>query len=448
MTGKYFEEYKRFLDKGKTETETVRMVWEMALSQGFRPFPGEREREECPVSYQPGERLIQNIRGKGLVLAVIGNRPLKEGCKMIAAHVDSPRLDLKPEPLHEKEGLVYLKTHYYGGIKKYQWTCIPMALHGRLTDRNGQTRTVVIGENQGEPVLGISDLLYHLSGNQMEQRAEEAVPGEKLQLLSGIWGSEGTGDAGVRTYLKEQFDLDMEDLKTAEFEAVPAWKASDFGLDRSMISAYGQDDRVCAYGAVRALFDSGIPEFTSVVLLSDQEEVGSESSAGLRSRAFLELLSHVAESQNTSLYRVMAKAECLSADVVCGHDPMYPEATDFQNTAKMGKGMVMVRYTGRGGKKGNHSASAAFMGKISGILEENQILWQCGEMGAVDAGGGTTVAKCLAEWGAEVLDVGVPLLSMHSPMELSAKADIWNFYLGMKAFLKDSKPHLCENVLY
>ena len=447
MREQYCEDYKAFLNQAKTETEAVRTVWELAKAQGFQDVAKLDEAAKQAAGV-PGTRLIQNIRGKGLALAIVGKKPISQGSKVIAAHVDSPRLDLKPEPLSQKEGLIYLKTHYYGGIKKYQWTCIPMALHGKIVDRNGNARTVVIGEKAGDPLFGVSDLLPHLAGAQMAKSAEEAITGEQLQLLAGIAGSDGW-DQTVRQRLKELCGIDPEDFKTAEFEAVPTFPAADYGLDRSMIGAYGQDDRSCGYGAVRALLDlEEIPEYTSFVLLADQEEVGSESSAGLYSSAFLEMAAILAESSGVSLYRVLAKMECLSADVICAYDPMFPETADPQNTARLGGGLAVVRYTGRGGKKGNHSAAAAFLAKMRDIFEENHVIWQCGEMGAADAGGGTTVAKCLAGWGAEVLDVGIPLLSMHAPLEISAREDVWNYYLGMRAFLEDKRPHECDRVMY
>lgn len=447
MREQYCEDYKAFLDQAKTESEAVRTVWNLAVENGFTDFSEVCEKKDEKF-WAPGTRLIQNLRGKGLVMAIVGRKPVKEGSKVIAAHVDSPRLDLKPEPLSQKEGLVYLKTHYYGGIKKYQWTCIPLALHGKLADGQGNVRSIVIGEKEGEPLFGISDLLPHLAGSQMEKKACEAVTGEQLQLLAGIVDDKGT-DEGIRRCLRENYGIQDRDFTTAEFEAVPAFHPSDYGIDRSMIGAYGQDDRSCGYGAVRALLDmKDIPEYTSFVLLADQEEVGSESSAGLRSAAFLEMAAFLAENSGTNLYRVLAKMECLSADVICAHDPMFPETDDRQNMARLGDGLAMVRYTGRGGKKGNHSAAAAFMAKIRDILDKNEIPWQCGEMGAVDAGGGTTVAKCLASWGAEVLDVGIPLLSMHAPLEISAKEDVWNYYLGMKAFLEDKRPHNCDQIMY
>ncbi len=440
MAERYCEEYKEFLNRAKTETETVREVLRAASAKGFQKF------ERNPAhDYMPGEKWIQTIRGKGVVLCVIGRQKLDRGCKMAAAHIDSPHLDLKPVPVEECSGISYLKTHYYGKIKKYQWTCIPLALHGICADSQGRGHSMVIGEDPEDPVFGISDLLPHLSEGQMAQSMGEGIHGEQLRLLAGLGG----GKSPAADVLQERYGLSEKVFMTAEIKAVPAGKASDLGIDRSMILAYGQDDRVCVYGAVRALLDlQEVPEYTSFVFLADKEEVGSESSAGMYSEAFQEMISAVAESQGANLYEVMAKAECLCADVICAYDPMFPEVTDEKNTAKLGNGMVLVRYTGRGGKKGNSEASASFLGKIAGILNREQVLWQCGELGAVDAGGGTTVAKCIARWGVEILDVGVGLLNMHAPLEVAAKKDIWNFYQGMKAFFTDRQKHSCDEVLY
>ena len=440
MVNRYCEEYKTFLNHAKTETETVREVLNLARKQGFQDF----ERKADTV-YHPGEKWIQTIRGKGAVLCVIGRQSLECGCKMTAAHIDSPHLDLKPVPLDENHGIFYLKTHYYGKIKKYQWTCIPLALHGICADAQGKGHSAVIGESPQDPVFGISDLLPHLSEAQMAKSMEQGIAGEQLQLLAGL----AQDGKSVADLFYESFGWNEKELLTAEFRAVPSAKARDLGMDRSMILAYGQDDRVCVYGAVRALLDlEEIPEYTSFVFLADKEEVGSESSAGMYSAAFLEMLLAIGKSEGADPGTVMAKAECLSADVICAYDPMFPAVTDEKNTAKLGNGMVLVRYTGRGGKKGNSEASAGFMAKVSDFLDKAQVDWQCGEMGAVDAGGGTTVAKCMAHWGVEVLDVGVCMLNMHAPMEVTAKRDIWNFYRGIKAFFQDSRRHCCDEILY
>lgn len=437
MLERFSEQYRLFLDRGKTEFEAVEEIWDMALEKGFIPY----ERNKMTVDFRPGSRYIQNIKGKGLVMAVVGKRPVNEGIKIAAAHTDAPRLDLKPVPIQEDDGLIYLRTHYYGGIKKYQWTCVPLALHGRVCDGSGNIRNIVIGEEEGDTRFVITDLLPHLADSQMSKSGDMIVSGEQLKLLCGTAFERGSGEAKTDSILKDRFDISSADLKISEFEAVPAWKASDAGLDRSFTAAYGQDDRVCVFAAVRAILDMDeTPEYTSLVMLSDQEEVGSENGAGLYSNAFLEMLYDMAECQNTDLYRVFAASECLSADTICAHDPLYPEATDSQDTACLGRGLALVRYTGRGGKKGNNSADTRLMTKVSRIFDKNHVKWQCGEMGVCDAGGGTTVAKCMARWGADVLDIGCPLLSMHSPLEITSKSDLYNLYLGIGAFFKDTLP--------
>ncbi len=439
MLNQYCEAYKKFLNLAKTETETVNEVFRIAVEKGFQRFD-RRQKPSCA----PGEKWVQMIRGKGVVLCVMGRQALNHGCKMIAAHMDSPHLGLKPVPLDENHGNYYLKTHYYGKIKKYQWTCIPLALHGIYMDEEGKGREMVIGENEDDPVFCITDLLPHLAQEQMKKSIEHSPTGEQLQLLTGL-----SSENDVMNLFWERYGFRISDFGTAEIRAVPAGKAMDLGSDRSMIAAYGQDDRACVYGTVRALLDlEKIPEYTSFVLLADKEEVGSESSAGLYSRTFLEMPLTMAEIQSVSPWEMLAKTECLSADVVCAHDPMYPETTDEKNTARLGKGLAVVRYTGHEGKKGNSEASASFLKKTVGIFDKQKVAWQYGEMGAVDVGGGTTVAKCMAHWGAEVLDVGVSMLSMHSPMEVTAKQDVWNFYLGMKAFLQDTEKQDCDEIQY
>lgn len=437
MMERFSEQYRQFLDKGKTEFEVVEEVWAAALEKGFMPYP----EAYCHTQrdFVPGDRLIQNIKGKGLVMAVIGKRPVNEGTKIVSAHTDSPRLDLKPVPVQEDDGMIYLRTHYYGGIKKYQWTCVPLALHGRVCDGSGNIRNIVIGENEGDTKFVITDLLPHLAEAQMSKGGDLIISGEQLKLLCGTAEKDVSSEEKTDKLLKDNFNITSADLRISEFEAVPAWKASDAGLDRSFTASYGQDDRVCVFSAVRALMDlEDVPEYTSMVMLCDQEEVGSENGAGLYSNAFLEMLYDLAEKQNTNLYRVFAASECLAADTICGHDPLYPEATESQNTAGLGKGLALVRYTGRGGKKGNNSADTRLMTKLANIFDKNNIKWQCGEMGVCDAGGGTTVAKCMARWGADVVDIGCPLLSMHSPLEITSKSDLYNLYLGLGAFFADS----------
>ena len=431
MTGSFFEQYKSFLDRSKTEFETAEEVLNTALEHGFIPYP----RAGTSHEFRPGDRLIQNIRGKGLVLAVVGRRPIKDGAKIAAAHMDSPRLDLKPLPIQEDGGLIYLKTHYYGGIKKYQWACVPLALHGRVADEQGSIKTVSVGEKDGEPVFVITDLAPHLAGQQLSRPGDILITGEQLRLLCGISGSGGLGEEKAGKDFKSLFGTDAKALMVSEFEAVPAWKARDAGLDGSFIAAYGQDDRICVFAALKALLETEeIPEYTCMLMLSDHEEVGSENGAGLYSNAFLELLHDLAEYEGTNLYRVFANTECISADTVCGYDPLYPDVTDIQNTARPGGGMALVRYTGRGGKKGNSSADTGFMTRFASMLDGNGIKWQCGEMGICDAGGGTTVAKCMARWGADVLDIGCAILSMHSPLEMASKADLLSLYMAIGAF--------------
>lgn len=324
MTERFSEQYKKFLDNGKTEFKVVEQIWDLALANGFIPY--HQPYTSKAQTFSPGDRFIQNIKGKGLVMAIIVRRSVNEGLKIAAAHTDSPRLDLKPVPFQEDNGLVYLKTHYYGGIKKYQWTCIPLALHGRVSGSGGNIRNIVIGEAENDAKFVITDLLPHLSDSQLSKSEDIIITGEQLRLLCSISNKEGTGVEQTDSIINENFGITSSDIRISEFEAVPAFKASDAGIDRSMIASYGQDDRACVFSAVNALMDiEEGPEYTCMAMLSDQEEVGSENSAGLYSNAFLELLYNLTGYQDTNLYRAFSNAECLSADAICGYAPFIPK---------------------------------------------------------------------------------------------------------------------------
>ena len=426
----YCEGYKAFLNKAKTEREAVTQVVAMAEAAGFTPFvPG--------MALKPGDKVYHNNRGKALVMAVIGTAPIAEGVTIAAAHIDSPRLDLKPNPLYEDSQLAYFDTHYYGGIKKYQWTAIPLALHGVLIRRDGSTVTVTIGEEEADPVFCVTDLLPHLGGEQMKRTAGEVVKGEDLNLLIGSrpFRDDEASDAvklHILELLFEKYGIVEADFLSAELELVPAFPAKDLGLDRSMIGAYAHDDRVCAYPAVTSLLACGTPAHTAVTVLADKEEIGSEGNTGMRSAFLGNFIDDLAAAFGEKGHQVLSKSVCLSADVNAALDPIYPEVMVRSNAAQLNYGVCITKYTGARGKSGTSDASAEFMGLIRGLLDKNEVLWQIGELGKVDAGGGGTVAMYIAELDVDTVDMGVPVLSMHAPYEVVAKIDV---YMAHRAFL-------------
>lgn len=429
---KFCEGYKEYLNNSKTEREAVCETVKMAEERGFRPFvPGE--------NYAAGDRVYYNNRGKELMLAVIGSQPIENGIKIMAAHIDSPRVDLKPRPLFEDDGLAFFKTHYYGGIKKYQWTAIPLSLHGVIFRKDGSSVTVRLGDEEGDPQFVITDLLPHLAKDQMTKPAKEAISGEALNILVGSRPFDKSDEAqsvklAVAKLLFEKYGIVERDFLSAELCLVPAYKPRDIGFDRSMIGAYGHDDKVCAYPAVMAELELETPEKTTVVILADKEEVGSDGSTGMQSRSFEWFVSELALMQGTNSGRVLAASECLSADVNAAFDPQYPEVMEKRNCCFLNYGVAIMKYSGSGGKYDTNDASAEFMSRVRRIMDGAGVVWQIGELGKVDAGGGGTVAKYIANLNADVVDVGVPVLSMHSPFEVVSKLDVYMTYRAFAAF--------------
>lgn len=431
---KFCEGYMDFLQKGKTERECVDYVIEKAEKNGFTPF-------DKTKTYKPGDKVYVNNRGKSVILALMGKQGAKNGVKIVAAHIDSPRLDLKPTPLYEDGELAYFKTHYYGGIKKYQWAAIPLALHGVIIKGDGETVKVSIGEKEGEPRFVVTDLLPHLGKEQGQRTLSEGIKGEELNILIGSRpfkddkGSELV-KLNILKLLNDKYGIIEKDFISAELELVPAFPVSDIGFDRSLIGAYGHDDRVCSYPAIEAIFDSEIPERTAVAVLSDKEEIGSDGNTGLNSSYLKYFIHDLAKLDGEDGRDVLSKSECLSADVNAGFDPTFPSVHDKYNCCTLNHGAVITKYTGARGKSGTSDASAEFVGKIRRILDAANVSWQIGELGKVDEGGGGTVAMYIANLGVDVVDLGVPVLSMHAPYEIVAKADVYSTYRACFEFFK------------
>ena len=428
----FCEGYMSFLDAAKTEREAVEEAVELARANGFIEF---RKGEK----YAPGERVYYNNRGKSLILAVIGRRDLAEGVHITAAQIDSPRLDLKPNPLYEDSELAYFKTHYYGGIKKYQWTVTPLSLHGVIVKKDGETVKVKVGEDDGDPKFVITDLLPHLAANQMKSTMAEGVKGENLNVLIGSRPFDDTDAAenvklNIMNILFEKYGINEADFLSAELEVVPAFKACDIGFDRSMIGAYGHDDRVCAYPALMALIDAEAPEHTAVCVLADKEEIGSVGNTGLDSSFLNYFICDLAEASGLDGRDVLTRSKCLSADVNAAFDPIYAEVSEKRNASFVNRGVVITKYTGSRGKGGTSDASAEFMAEVRAMLDGNHVVWQTGELGKVDEGGGGTVAKYIAGLNVDTVDLGVPVLSMHAPFEVVSKLDVYMTYKACFAF--------------
>ena len=430
----FCEGYKAFLDKGKTEREAAAEIISLAKANGFVEFiPGEK--------YVAGEKIYYNNRNKSVILCVMGKRSIIDGVKIAAAHIDSPRLDLKPNPLYEESGMALFKTHYYGGIKKYQWTAIPLALHGAVVLKDGTVVNVCVGEEDDDPKFVITDLLPHLGGEQNKRTLREGIRGEELNVLVGSRPFKGDDSSeavklNILSILYDKYGFTEADFLSAELEAVPAFKASDIGFDRSMIGAYGHDDRVCAYPAVMAALDSENPEYTVMSVLTDKEETGSDGNTGLNSSYMTYFINYLAAMEGYDGYEVLRKSECLSADVTAAFDPTFPDVMERKNSAFINKGVAVMKYTGSGGKGGTSDASAEFMGKVRAMLDNAGVVWQAGELGKVDAGGGGTVAKYVANLDIDVVDIGVPVLSMHSPYETVSKLDVYMAYKAFSEFFK------------
>ncbi|MVX62145.1 aminopeptidase [Clostridium chromiireducens] len=437
---KFCDEYKDFMSKCKTERECVKEVIRLAKAEGYMDI---EEIINENKKLQPGDKVYSNNKGKAIALFIIGNEPMEKGLKILGAHVDSPRLDLKQNPLYEDSELALLDTHYYGGIKKYQWVTLPLALHGVVAKKDGSLIDITIGEEENDPVVGISDLLIHLAGDQMGKKADKVVEGEDLNVLVGSMPLKGSDKKSVKAnilkILKDKYDFDEEDFLSAEIEIVPAGKARDYGLDRSMVMAYGHDDRVCSYTSLMAMFQIQDVDKTCCCLLVDKEEVGSIGATGMHSRFFenivAEIIDKVEGYNDLKLRRCLTNSKMLSSDVSAAFDPNYPSVMEKKNAAFFGRGMVFNKYTGARGKSGSNDASAEYMAELRNIMEKHDVSIQTAELGKVDQGGGGTIAYILAQYNMEVIDCGVALHNMHSPWEVASKVDIYETMKGYKAFL-------------
>lgn len=430
----FCEGYKSYLDEAKIERESVEFFVREAEKRGYTEFDNRKK-------YSAGDKVYYNNRGKSIILCVIGKKSVGEGVKISAAHIDSPRLDLKPNPLYEDTNLALFKTHYYGGIKKYQWTAIPLALHGVVVKANGERVKVRIGEDEGDPQFVVTDLLPHLAQEQMKQTMAEGIKGENLNILIGSrpFSKDEGGEKvklNIMKILNEKYGIVESDFLSAELEVVPAYKARDIGFDRSLIGAYGHDDKVCAYPAAQAIFSVENPEYTCLTVLTDKEEIGSDGNTGLNSSYMKYFISDLAVMQGEEPWRVLSNSECLSADVNAAFDPTYPEVSERMNSSYVNNGVVITKYTGARGKSGTSDASAEYMGKIRKMLNDSGVVWQIGELGKVDAGGGGTVAMYVAALNVDVVDLGVPVLSMHAPFEVVSKLDVYMAYRAFKVFFE------------
>ncbi len=426
----YCKRYRAFMDACKTEREAT--AWTVALAEehGFRAIePGK--------ALKPGDKVYKNNRDKSILLAVIGSASLNEGANICAAHVDSPRMDLKPNPLYEDSEIAYFKTHYYGGIKKYQWTAVPLALHGVVCRKDGTRVQITIGEDENDPILYVSDLLIHLSGDQMKKSLAEGIVGEQLNVILGTEPLTGEGADLVKLHvmklLNEKYGIIEADFQTAELTIVPAGKCREVGLDRSLLGAYGHDDRVCAYAEIEPLLDMGIPAHTAVCILADKEEIGSVGISGMQSRAFDTFMQDLCDATGANLNRCLENSFCLSADVSNAFDPNFAETCDRRNNSRLNYGVAICKYTGSRGKGGASDASAEAMSHVRSTFEKAGVQWQIATLGKVDQGGGGTVAAYMANRNIVTVDAGVPVLSMHAPMELVSKYDCYMTMLACKA---------------
>ena len=427
----YGEAYKKFLDAGKTERECAAYTEDLAEARGFRPYARGQ-------ALSAGDKVYVANRGKAVMLAVVGSRGLEDGVNICAAHIDSPRLDLKPNPLYEDSELAFLKTHYYGGLRKYQWVTIPLELRGVVALKSGETVRVNIGGDPGDPRFTVDDLLPHLGGDQAKKPLAEGITGEQLNLLVGsrpFPGDKGTDRVklAVLDILNRKYGIVEEDFISAELSAVPAFQATDIGVDRSLIGAYGHDDRVCAYAALAALLELDTPARTAVCVLADKEEIGSMGVTGMQSQAFDTFLADLCESKQVPLRTCLENSFCLSADVTAAYDPNFPEVYEKRNSARVNYGVGLCKYTGSRGKGGASDASAEVVGFARRTLDKNGVIWQMAELGKVDQGGGGTVALYMANRNIDTLDAGVPVLSMHAPFETVGKLDCYMTYKACKA---------------
>lgn len=442
------EKYKYCLDEGKTERECIRLTVDMIEKAGYRSLASVQKEGSV---LKAGDKIYAVCMDKSIVMFCMGREPLENGMNILGAHIDSPRIDVKQNPLYENEELAYLDTHYYGGIKKYQWVTVPLALHGVVVKKDGAIVSINIGEKEEDPVFVITDLLVHLSAEQLEKKAKTVIEGEKLDLLFGSRPIEEDETlekdekhvvkANVLAILKEQYDIEEEDFVSAELEIVPAGKARDLGIDRSMVLAYGQDDRVCAFTSLFAMLDVQDSKRTACCILTDKEEIGSVGATGMHSRFFenvvAELIALTGSESELKVRRTLQNSKMLSSDVSAAYDPMFAEAFEKRSSAFFSKGLVFNKFTGSRGKSGSNDANAEYLAKIRRALDAQNVAYQFAELGKVDAGGGGTIAYIMANYGMEVIDSGVAVLSMHAPWEAVSKADVYEAYKGYKAFLQE-----------
>lgn len=434
----FCEEYKHFISVGKTERICVKEALKIAESKGFKNLHDVK-------TANVGDKLYLINKNKNIVLFTVGQKPVKEGLRVLGAHIDSPRLDIKQNPLYEKDGFALLDTHYYGGVKKYQWVTIPLAIHGVIIKKDGTTVNVAIGDDENDPVLGISDLLIHLAGDQMQKTASKVIEGEDLDVTFGSIPlkdeEKNAVKANILKMLNEKYQIEEEDLLSAELEVVPAGKARDYGFDRSMVAGYGHDDRVCAYTSLRAVVDmEEAPEYTSCCILVDKEEIGSVGATGAHSLFFENAILELLNLQNTAdlltLRKTLENTKMLSSDVSAGFDPLFAGVNDPKNSAYLGNGIVFNKYTGSRGKGGSNDANPEYVAWVRDAMDSNEVHYQTAELGKVDQGGGGTIAYILGNYNMNVLDAGVAVLNMHAPMEIVSKADVYEAYLAYIAFLK------------
>lgn len=436
----YNEGYKDYISKNKTERACVKDSIRLAEEKGFKPL-------DSFETLKPGDKVYVNNRDKNIALFVIGNKPLTEGMRILGAHIDSPRMDLKQNPLYESEGFVLADTHYYGGVKKYQWVTIPLSLYGVVAKKDGTVVDVVIGEDDDDdPVVGISDLLIHLAAEQLDKKAAKVIEGENLDVTLGnmpLVGEEKDAvKANILKLLKDKYDIEEEDFVSAEIEVVPSGKARDYGLDRSMIAGYGHDDRVCAYTSLTAILDMDVCDYTCCTILVDKEEIGSVGATGAQSLFFEntigEMLVKMGIDSFVQTRLTLSRSKMLSSDVSAGVDPLFVSVNDKKNAAYLGNGIVFNKYTGARGKSGSNDASAEYVARIRAVMDESNIHYQTAELGKVDQGGGGTIAYILGNYNMDVIDAGIAVLNMHAPMEVVSKVDVYETYQAYKAFLKNA----------
>ena len=435
----YNEGYKDYISKNKTERACVKDSIRLAEEKGFKPL-------DSFETLKPGDKVYVNNRDKNIALFVIGNKPLTEGMRILGAHIDSPRMDLKQNPLYESEGFVLADTHYYGGVKKYQWVTIPLSLYGVVAKKDGTVVDVIIGEDDNDPVVGISDLLIHLAAEQLDKKAAKVIEGENLDVTLGnmpLVGEEKDAvKANILKLLKDKYDIEEEDFVSAEIEVVPSGKARDYGLDRSMIAGYGHDDRVCAYTSLTAILDMDVCDYTCCTILVDKEEIGSVGATGAQSLFFEntvgEMLVKMGVDSFVQTRLTLSRSKMLSSDVSAGVDPLFVSVNDKKNAAYLGNGIVFNKYTGARGKSGSNDASAEYVARIRAVMDESNIHYQTAELGKVDLGGGGTIAYILGNYNMDVIDAGIAVLNMHAPMEIVSKVDVYETYQAYKAFLKNA----------